>query len=183
MTTLQRVVFFISVAMATFMIVLDYSIANISIPYIAGDLAVNNSEGTYVITSFAVGNAIGLLLTGWVARRVGQIRLLIFSIASFTFFSWMCGLSWNLVMLVLSRFIQGLVSGPMVPLSQSLLIRYGTPKSHLRDLAIWSTIVITAPVVGPILGGGIFLITTNGRGFFISIFPLESSVQFHFGFF
>ena len=66
----QRVLLFITVALATFMMVLDYSIANIAIPYIAGDLAVSTDEGTYVITSFAVGNAIGLIMTGWLTKRV-----------------------------------------------------------------------------------------------------------------
>lgn len=148
-----RFVLFISLSLATFMIVLDYSIANVSIPYIAGDLAVSNEEGTYVITSFAVGNAIGLALTAWLTRRLGAVKLLVASILLFTLFSWTCGLSTDLVMIIVSRFIQGLVAGPVIPLSQSLLLREGTEKSRPRDIAIFSTVVITAPVFGPILGG------------------------------
>lgn len=153
LTTPERILLFVTVSLATFMMVLDYSIANIAIPYISGDLAASVDEGTYVITSFAVGNAIGLIMTGWLTKRVGQIRLIVISTLLFTLFSWTCGLSVNLDMLVINRFIQGLVSGPMVPLSQSLLLNYGTPESRTRDLSMWATIVITAPVVGPILGG------------------------------
>ncbi len=151
---LARIVLFLAISLATFMMVLDYSIANVSIPYIAGDLSVSTDQGTYVITSFAVGNAIGLAMTGWLAKRVGQIKLLCLSLALFTLFSWTCGASVNLSMLVIFRFIQGFVCGPMVPLSQSLVLSMApTPQKRSRDLAIWSMIVITAPVLGPILGG------------------------------
>lgn len=144
---------FLAIGLATFMIVLDYSIANVSIPYIAGDLSVSVDQGTYVITSFAVGSAIGLALTGLLTKRVGDIRLFVLSILLFTLFSWVCGLSFNISMLVINRFIQGLVSGPIIPLSQSLILKRGTAESRTKDLAIWTTIVIAAPVVGPILGG------------------------------
>lgn len=135
------------------MMVLDYSIANVSIPYIAGDLSVAVDQGTYVITSFAVGNAIGLALTGWLTKRIGSTKLITISILLFTFFSWVCGMSWSLQMLVISRFIQGLVAGPAIPLSQSFVINLGTPETRTRDLSIWAMIIITAPVIGPVLGG------------------------------
>jgi len=153
LTPIERFLLLLSAGLATFMIVLDYSIANISIPYIAGDLGVSNDQGTYVITSFAVGNAIGLAATGWLTKRIGPVRLIILSILLFTFFSWTCGLSANLTMLVISRFIQGLVAGPVIPLSQSLIVAFAAPHTRSRDIAIWSTIIIVAPVVGPILGG------------------------------
>ncbi len=149
----ERLVVFVCLSLATFMMVLDYSIANVSIPYIAGDLAVSVDLGTYVITAFAVGNAIGLAMTGWLTKRMGQIRLITWSIGLFTFFSWVCGLSFSLEMLIVGRFIQGFVAGPVIPLSQSLLLLQGSDSTRTRDLAIWSTIVITAPVLGPILGG------------------------------
>lgn len=152
-TALGKLLLLFCAALATFMIVLDYSIANISIPYIAGDLGVSDDQGTYVITSFAVGNAIGLAMTGWIAKRFGQVRTIVLSIVLFTLFSWFCGLSFNLLMLVLARFIQGFVAGPVIPLSQSLIISNASEQSRPRDIAIWSTIVITAPVAGPILGG------------------------------
>jgi DHA2 family multidrug resistance protein len=153
LSTFQKVVLFLALCSATFMFVLDYSIANIAIPYIAGDLSVSTDQGVYVITSFAVGNAIGLATTGWLTKRVGDVKLLCISIFLFTFFSWVCGMSVSLVMLVISRFIQGLVAGPMVPLSQSLVVAHAAPKDRTRDLALWSTVIITAPVIGPVLGG------------------------------
>lgn len=135
------------------MMVLDYSIANVSIPYIAGSLAVSTDQGTYVITSFAVGNAIGLALNGWLTSRFGEVRVMTLSILLFTFFSWACGSSWSLEILVINRFLQGLVAGPIVPLSQSLIVKYGTEESRARDLSLWSNIIVAAPVFGPILGG------------------------------
>jgi DHA2 family multidrug resistance protein len=153
LTPFHRWMIFIALGLATFMIVLDYSIANVSIPYIAGALAVSNEQGTYVITSFAVGNAIGLAMTGWLTKRVGAVKLITLSILLFTLFSWTCGMSPTLLILTISRFIQGLVAGPVIPLSQSLILTQGSQKSQSRDLSIWSTIVIAAPVLGPILGG------------------------------
>lgn len=145
----------IGLALATFIDVLDYSIANVSIPYIAGDLAVSNDEGTYVITSFAVGSAIGLPVTGFLARRVGTVRLTIWGILLFTLFSWLCGLSFTLPLLVVNRFFQGLASGPLIPLSQTLITRCFPKEKRVVALAFWSTVVVVAPVLGPMLGGWI----------------------------
>jgi len=153
LTFAQRWTLFIALSLATFMMVLDYSIANVSLPYIAGDLGVSNQQGTYVITTFAVGNAIGLAMTGWLTKRFGEVKTMLVSILFFTLFSVLCGLSITLPMLVFSRFMQGLIAGPIIPLSQSLLLKYGTSETHSRDLSIWSMIVITAPVLGPLLGG------------------------------
>ncbi len=145
----------LGLSLGTFMLVLDYSIANVSIPYIAGDLAVSNDQGTYVITSFAVGNAIALPTTGWLTKRVGAVKLICISLIFFIIFSWLCGASVSFEMLVLSRFFQGFCSGPMVPLSQSLLVMNYPPQKKNTALAIWSTIVVAAPVLGPLLGGWI----------------------------
>jgi MFS transporter, DHA2 family, multidrug resistance protein len=145
----------LALSTATFMFVLDYSIANVSIPYISGDMAVAVDQGTYVITSFAVGNAIALAVTGWLAKKVGAVKLICFSLIFFTIFSWTCGAAPNFEFLIISRFLQGLASGPMIPLSQTLLIMSNPPEKKNTALATWSTIVITAPIVGPILGGWI----------------------------
>lgn len=149
--------FFITLALSlgTFMFVLDYSIANVSIPYISGDLAVSNDQGTYVITSFAVGNAIALPMTGWLTKCFGAVRVMVISLFLFVLFSWTCGTSYSFEMLVVSRFLQGFCSGPMVPLSQSLLLMNYPPEKKNAAMALWSTIVIAAPVVGPMLGGWI----------------------------
>ena len=140
---------------ATFMFVLDYSIANVSIPYISGDMAVAVDQGTYVITSFAVGNAIALPITGWLTKRIGAVKLICLSLIFFTIFSWTCGSAPNFEFLIISRFLQGLASGPMIPLSQTLLIMSTPPERKNNALALWSTIVIAAPIAGPILGGWI----------------------------
>ncbi len=145
----------IALSLATFMIVLDYSIANVSIPYIAGDLAVSNQQGTYVITSFAVGNSISLPVTGWLTKRIGAVRLITLSLLLFVFFSWLCGVAWEFDILVSSRFFQGLVSGPLIPLSQTLLITHNLPERKTTVLSFWSAVVVAAPIVGPILGGWI----------------------------
>jgi DHA2 family multidrug resistance protein len=145
----------LALSTATFMFVLDYSIANVSIPYISGDMAVAVDQGTYVITSFAVGNAIALPITGWLTKQFGAVRLICTALLLFTFFSWTCGAALNFETLIISRFLQGLSSGPMIPLSQTLLLMSTPPERKHSALAFWSTIVITAPIVGPLLGGWI----------------------------
>lgn len=155
LTGFLRFIVGFALSAATFMIVLDYSIANVSIPYISGDLAVSTDEGTYVITSFAVGNSIALPITGWLTKRVGGVRLICLSLILFVFFSWTCGLSVNLPMLVISRFLQGFVAGPLIPLSQTLLIMINPPERKNAAIAFWGDVVIAAPVLGPILGGWI----------------------------
>ncbi len=150
-----RFIITFALSAATFMFVLDYSIANVSIPYISGNMGVAVDQGTYVITSFAVGNAIALPITGWLTQRVGAVKLICISLILFTFFSWTCGAAPSFLSLIISRFLQGLSSGPMIPLSQTLLVMSTPPEKKNAALASWSTIVITAPIVGPILGGWI----------------------------
>lgn len=142
-----------AIALATFLIVLDYSIANVSIPYIAGDLAVSVDQGTYVITAFAVGNAIVLPISGWLTKRVGTIRLMFLSTLGFTFLSFICGMSENIETLVTARFLQGAAAGPMIPLSQTLIVLIFPPEKKSAALSFWSTVVIVAPILGPIVGG------------------------------
>ncbi|GAB4229308.1 MAG: DHA2 family efflux MFS transporter permease subunit [Chlamydiales bacterium] len=145
----------LAVSLATFLIVLDYSIANVSIPYISGDLAVSVEDGTYVITSFAVGSAIVLPITGWLTRRLGMIRLIVLSLLMFSALSWLCGISRNIVLLVSARFFQGIAAGPMIPLSQTLIVQMYPPEKKNAAISFWSTVVVVAPIVGPILGGWI----------------------------
>ncbi|MCI5051780.1 MAG: DHA2 family efflux MFS transporter permease subunit [Simkaniaceae bacterium] len=151
----KRVVFNLFISLLTFMYVLDYSIANVAIPYIAGSLAVSTDQGTYVITSFAIGNAICLPLTGWLVKRFGERTVIVISTASFTLFSWFCGASVSIEMIVIGRFIQGFCAGPIVPLSQGLLAKYNPPDRLPVALAIWVMIVVVGPIAGPILGGWI----------------------------
>jgi MFS transporter, DHA2 family, multidrug resistance protein len=145
----------VAVSLAVFMNVLDTSIANVSIPSISGDLGVASDQGTWVITSFAVANAISVPLTGWLTDRIGQVRLFVGSIILFVISSWLCGLAPTLPFLLAARVLQGAVAGPMIPLSQTLLLAsYPKAKAPIA-LSLWSMTTLTAPVAGPILGGWI----------------------------
>jgi len=145
----------LSLSLGIFMNVLDVSIANVAIPTIAGDLAVSPDNGTWVITSFAVSQAIMLPLTGWLARRFGEIRLYVFSTFLFTIASVLCGLSENLPMLIIFRVIQGAVSGPMIPLSQSILLANYPDEKKGFATGIWAMTAVVGPIFGPIMGGWI----------------------------
>ena len=145
----------IALSLATFMNVLDTSIANVSIPAIAGDLGVSPDQGTWVITSFGVANAISLPLTGWLTQRYGQVRLFTASVLLFVLASFLCGLAPSLSLLIAFRVVQGAVAGPMIPLSQALLLSSYPKEKSGTALAMWSITTLVAPVVGPLLGGWI----------------------------
>ncbi|CAN7416698.1 DHA2 family efflux MFS transporter permease subunit [Rhizobacter sp. LjRoot28] len=155
LTGSQLVLGTIALSLATFMNVLDSSIANVSIPAIAGDMGVSPGQGTWVITSFGVANAISVPLTGWLTQRFGQVRLFIASILLFVLASWLCGLAPNIGMLIAFRVLQGLVAGPMIPLSQTLLLSSYPRAKAGTAMAMWAMTVLVAPVVGPLLGGWI----------------------------
>ena len=152
---MERVLGTVALSLATFMNVLDSSIANVSIPAIAGDLGVGPAQGTWVITSFAVANAISMPLTGWLTRRFGAVRLFTASILLFVLASWLCGLAPTIESLIFFRVLQGLVAGPMIPLSQTLLLQSYPRALAGMALALWGMTVLVAPVVGPLLGGWI----------------------------
>jgi MFS transporter, DHA2 family, multidrug resistance protein len=151
----QLVLGTLALSLATFMNVLDSSIANVSIPAIAGDMGVSPAQGTWVITSFAVANAISVPLTGWLTQRFGQVRLFVASVILFVIASWLCGLAPNIESLIFFRVVQGLVAGPMIPLSQTLLLGSYPPAKAGSAMAMWAMTVLVAPVVGPLLGGWI----------------------------
>ena len=145
----------IALSAATFMNVLDTSIANVSLPAIAGDLGVSPNQGTWVITSFAVANAIAVPLTGWLSQRFGQVRLFVASVILFVLASWLCGLAPSMPMLIAFRALQGFVAGPMIPLSQSLLLASYPRALAGLAMAMWAMTTLVAPVLGPLLGGWI----------------------------
>jgi DHA2 family multidrug resistance protein len=143
----------IAVAFSTFMEVLDMTIVNVSVPHIAGSLGVSPSEGTWTISSYALASAIMQPLTGWLARRFGEVKTFIASVILFVLFSMLCGLATSMPMLVISRLLQGAGSGPMVALSLALLLsNYPKTKQGIA-LALWAMTVVVAPIFGPILGG------------------------------
>jgi DHA2 family multidrug resistance protein len=143
----------VALALGTFMQVLDTSIANVSIPTIAGNLGVSTDQGTWVITSFAVANGVSVPLTGWLMQRFGVVRTFVVSVVLFTVASLMCGLAWSLPSLIAFRVLQGAVSGPMIPGSQALLINVFGPQKRTLALTIWSITTLVAPIAGPLLGG------------------------------
>jgi DHA2 family multidrug resistance protein len=142
-----------ALALGTFMQVLDSTIANVSIPTISGNLGVSSDQGTWVITSFAVANGISVPLTGWLMQRMGVVRVFVVSVLLFTLASFLCGIAWSLSSLVMFRLLQGVVSGPMIPGSQALLLSIFPPEKKGMALAIWSMTTLVAPICGPILGG------------------------------
>ena len=145
----------LSLSLATFMNVLDTSIANVSLSAIGGDLGVSTTQVTWVITSFGVANAITVPLTGWLSQRFGAVRLFTASIVLFSIASLLCGWSTSLQELIAFRVLQGAVAGPMIPLSQALLLSSYPKAKAGTALAIWSMTTLVAPVMGPLLGGWI----------------------------
>src|SRR5690606_15175218 len=144
-----RIIGSIALSTAVFMNVLDTSIANVSIPTISGDLGVSTSQGTWVITSFAVANAITVPLTGWLTQRFGRVRLFLASTLLCVRASWLGGFSPSPVALTASRVLQGAVAGPMIPLSQAPMLA-SFPKSGAgMALAVWSMTTLVARVAGP----------------------------------
>lgn len=142
-----------AVALATFMNVLDSSIANVAIPTIAGNLGVSVDEGTWVITLFAAANAVSIPLTGWLTQRIGQVRLFVGALLMFVLASWLCGIAPNLTTLLAARILQGAVSGPLIPLSQALLLGSFPKDKSSSALAIWAMTATVGPIAGPALGG------------------------------
>lgn len=143
----------VALGLGTFIQVLDTSIANVAVPYIAGNLSVSVDEGTWVITSFAASNAIMLPLTGWLSDYFGRVRLFIWSLLLFALTSFCCGFSSSLAVLIFFRILQGAVAGSLIPLSQSLIMAHNPPENQGNALGFWGMVVIVAPILGPIIGG------------------------------
>jgi MFS transporter, DHA2 family, multidrug resistance protein len=144
-----------AIATASFMEILDMTIVNVSVPAISGSLGVSTSEGTWAISSYMLAAAIMQPLTGWIGRRFGEVRTFVTSILLFMVFSALCGLATSLPMLVGARLIQGLVSGPMMSVAQAILLRNYPIERRGMAIALWSMVIIIAPIFGPIIGGWI----------------------------
>jgi MFS transporter, DHA2 family, multidrug resistance protein len=145
----------IAVAFSTFMEVLDMTIVNVAVPHIAGSLGVSANEGTWTISSYSLASAIMQPLTGWIARRFGEVRTFVTSVLLFVLFSMLCGMATSMPMLVFARLMQGAGSGPMVALSLTLLLSSYPKERQGIALAMWAMTVVIAPIFGPILGGWI----------------------------
>ncbi len=150
----------ILLALANFMVVLDTTIANVSVPNIAGGLAVSPSQGTWVITSYSVAEAITVPLSGWLAQRFGAVKVFATAMVSFGVCSALCGLAPSLGVLVAFRVLQGLSGGPMIPLSQTLLRRIFPMHLQAMAIGLWAMTTVVGPIAGPLLGGA--LVDTAG---------------------
>jgi DHA2 family multidrug resistance protein len=170
----------IGIAMAMFMQVLDITIANVSLPTISGNLGASSNQAVWVITSFAVSNAIALPLTGFMTRRFGERKLFVWATFAFAIASLLCGLATSMGMLVVARALQGFVAGPMYPVAQALMISIYPPHKRGQAIALLAMVTVVAPIAGPILGGWI---TDNYSWewiFFINV-PIGIAVSFIVG--
>lgn len=143
----------IVLALANFLAVLNMTIANVTVPNMAGALGAGSSQGTWVITAYAVAEAITVPLTGWLSARFGAVKVFSVSVLMFGVFSLFCGMSTSLDMLLAMRVLQGMVGGPLLALSQTLLLRIFPKKQSMQAMGLWAMTTLLAPVVGPVLGG------------------------------
>ena len=153
LTARQRTLAGMVLALSNFMVVLDLTIANVSVPHISGNLGITPDQGTWIITSYAVAEAICVPLTGWLAQRFGVVKMFISAMIGFGLFSVLCGLSMSLSMIVVCRIGQGLCGGPIMPMSQTLMLRVFPPERRARAMGLWAMTTLLSPAMGPIIGG------------------------------
>jgi MFS transporter, DHA2 family, multidrug resistance protein len=142
-----------ALCVSNFMVILDTTVANVSVPHIAGNLGATLDQGTWVITSYAVAEAITVPLSGWLSQRFGEVRVFLTTLIGFSIFSLLCGISVTLPMLVICRLGQGLCGGPLMPLVQTLITRVFPPAQLPKAFAIWAMTVMIGPAFGPVVGG------------------------------
>ena len=142
-----------SVLAGTFMVVLDSTVVNVSLPHIAGSLSATVEESTWALTSYLAANAVILPMTGWLANHFGRRRLLLLSVGGFTIASFLCGLAPTLSFLIACRIVQGASGGVMQPLSQAIMLEAFPPKDRGEAMAVWGLGIVVAPILGPVVGG------------------------------
>jgi len=152
-TSSNRRLITISVILASFLTALDQTIANVALPHIGGELSATREQISWVLTSYIVGAAIMIPLSGWLADRYGRKKILIVSVIAFTVSSALCGIAQSLGQIVLFRLLQGLAGAALVPQSQAVLLDINPPERHGRAMAAWVMAVVFGPAVGPVLGG------------------------------
>jgi MFS transporter, DHA2 family, multidrug resistance protein len=158
-----------TVMLATFMEVLDTSVANVALPHIAGGLGVDVQESTWVLTSYLVANAIVLPLSGWLSSLFGRKRFFLTCVALFTLSSFLCGIAPSLGLLIIFRVFQGLGGGALQPISQAILLESFPPQRRGMAMGVFGMGVVVAPIVGPTLGGWLTDNVTWRWIFFINI--------------
>jgi len=144
-----------AVMLATFMEILDTTVVNVSVPHLAGNLGATVEEGTWVVTSYLVSNAIILPMSGWLANRIGRRNMLLACVSGFTLTSVLCGMATSLEWLIFFRVLQGVTGGGLQPLAQAVLLETFPPKQHGTAMAAFGLGIILAPILGPTLGGWI----------------------------
>src|SRR5215472_7095625 len=159
----------VTVTLATFMEVLDTSIANVALPHISGNLSAGADESTWVLTSYLVSNAIVLPLSGWFSSLIGRKRFYMTCVALFTVSSMLCGFAPSLGMLIVFRIMQGIGGGALQPISQAILVESFPRHKQGMAMAVYGMGVVVAPVIGPTLGGWITDNFSWGWIFFINI--------------
>ena len=143
----------IAVMTGTFMVVLDSTVVNVSLPHIAGTLSATVEETTWALTTYLAANAIVLPITGWLANYFGRRNLLLLAVAGFTLSSLFCGLAPTLLLMIIFRIIQGAAGGVMQPLSQAIMLESFPPHERGEAMALWGLGIVVAPILGPVLGG------------------------------
>src|ERR1700739_2147694 len=145
----------LTVTLATFMELLDTSIANVSLPYIAGGLGRSYDEVTWILTTYLVANAVVLPMTAWFSRLFGRKNYYLLCVVLFTISSFFCGLAPSLGFMLLWRIVQGVGGGGLAPVAQAILVDTFPPAKRAAAFALFTVVIVTAPAVGPVLGGWI----------------------------
>jgi DHA2 family multidrug resistance protein len=138
---------------ATLMVTIDMTIANVALPHMQGSLSASQDQMTWVLTSYIVATAIMTPLSGWLSMKIGRKRLFLISVVGFVGMSVLCGLATSLPEMVLFRLLQGLAGASMMPISQATLLDLWPPKYTAHVMAVWSAVAMSAPILGPTLGG------------------------------
>src|SRR6202522_3976792 len=145
----------LTVTLATFMELLDTSIANVSLPYIAGGLGRSYDEVTWILTTYLVANAVVLPMSAWLSRVFGRKNYYMACVALFTITSFFCGIAPTLGIMLLSRVLQGIGGGGLAPVEQAILVDTFPPAKRASAFALYTVAIVTAPAIGPVLGGWI----------------------------
>src|SRR6201996_1432715 len=145
----------VTVTLATFMELLDTSIANVALPYIGGGLGRSYDEVTWILTTYLVANAVILPMSAWLSRVFGRKTYYLGFVALFTLTSFFCGLAPTLGVMLLSRILQGLAGGGLAPVAQAILVDTFPPAKRAAAFALYTIVIVTAPAIGPVLGGWI----------------------------
>src|SRR5579871_3291500 len=145
----------LTVTLATFMELLDTSIANVSLPYIAGGLGRSYDEVTWILTTYLVANAVVLPMSAWLSRVLGRKNYYLACVALFTITSFFCGIAPSLNVILLARVLQGIAGGGLAPVEQAILVDTFPPEKRASAFALYTVAIVTAPAIGPVLGGWI----------------------------